>query len=180
MDVQTVDHCVDVPFIQPPCAKGAEQVLHKLPEMMLRDAPPMMSVAERATAVGGGAAECRGKEIALHVAEVIHGSTFEKRLQVGIIQHAQIKFVNELCDAAFAALARMRWQPAIRVAPAWYDDPDRVETYYRAACSAWYDALDKAYVGAGSGTLAEGHFDRLCRLPDGSRYPCQPRLPSRP
>ena len=27
------------------------------------------------------------------------------------------------CDKAFAALAKMRWQPAIRVAPAWHDDP---------------------------------------------------------
>jgi ferrochelatase len=27
------------------------------------------------------------------------------------------------CDQAFRALMDMRWQPAIRVAPAWYDDP---------------------------------------------------------
>jgi ferrochelatase len=27
------------------------------------------------------------------------------------------------CDAAFRALMRLRWQPAVRVAPAWYDDP---------------------------------------------------------
>jgi ferrochelatase len=27
------------------------------------------------------------------------------------------------CDAAFRALMRMRWQPAVRVAPAYYDDP---------------------------------------------------------
>ncbi len=27
------------------------------------------------------------------------------------------------CDAAFAALMRMRWQPSIRAAPAWGDDP---------------------------------------------------------
>lgn len=27
------------------------------------------------------------------------------------------------CDQAFRALMQMRWQPAVRVAPAWYDDP---------------------------------------------------------
>ncbi|MCA8929238.1 MAG: ferrochelatase [Alphaproteobacteria bacterium] len=27
------------------------------------------------------------------------------------------------CDAAFAALMRMRWQPAFRTAPPWHDDP---------------------------------------------------------
>ncbi|MDB5589899.1 ferrochelatase [Enterovirga sp.] len=27
------------------------------------------------------------------------------------------------CDQVFAALSRMRWQPAIRVAPPWHDDP---------------------------------------------------------
>lgn len=85
--------------------------------------------------------------------------------------------------ARFRAAAEAGASEAEAVAAAfaaWYDDPDRVETYYRAACSAWYDALDKAHIGAGSGTLAKGHFDRLCRLPDGSPYPCRPRLPSRP
>ncbi|MEJ2434752.1 MAG: ferrochelatase, partial [Pseudolabrys sp.] len=28
-----------------------------------------------------------------------------------------------VCDKAFAALAKMRWQPALRVAPAWFDQP---------------------------------------------------------
>src|SRR5204863_3804147 len=27
------------------------------------------------------------------------------------------------CDEAFRALMRLRWQPAVRVAPAYYDDP---------------------------------------------------------
>ncbi len=31
------------------------------------------------------------------------------------------------CDQAFRALMEMRWQPAIRVAPAWYDDPVYIE-----------------------------------------------------
>ena len=28
-----------------------------------------------------------------------------------------------VCDKAFEALATMRWQPALRVAPAWFDEP---------------------------------------------------------
>jgi ferrochelatase len=31
--------------------------------------------------------------------------------------------VATACDAAFAALMRMRWQPSLRVAPPYYDDP---------------------------------------------------------
>jgi ferrochelatase len=31
------------------------------------------------------------------------------------------------CDQAFRALMEMRWQPAIRVAPAWHDDPVYIE-----------------------------------------------------
>jgi protoporphyrin/coproporphyrin ferrochelatase len=32
-----------------------------------------------------------------------------------------------VCDKAFEALARMRWQPALRVAPPWHDDADYIE-----------------------------------------------------
>jgi protoporphyrin/coproporphyrin ferrochelatase len=32
-----------------------------------------------------------------------------------------------VCDKAFAALAKMRWQPAIRVLPPYYDDPVYIE-----------------------------------------------------
>ena len=32
-----------------------------------------------------------------------------------------------VCDKAFEALARMRWQPSLRVAPPWFDDPVYVE-----------------------------------------------------
>jgi ferrochelatase len=31
------------------------------------------------------------------------------------------------CDEAFRELMRMRWQPAVRVAPAWYDDPAYID-----------------------------------------------------
>src|SRR5215475_7460993 len=42
-----------------------------------------------------------------------------------------------VCDKAFDALATMRWQPAIRVAPAYYDDP----VYIAAVTGALRDAL---------------------------------------
>jgi protoporphyrin/coproporphyrin ferrochelatase len=32
-----------------------------------------------------------------------------------------------VCDEAFRALVKMRWQPAIRVAPPWHDDPVYIE-----------------------------------------------------
>ena len=32
-----------------------------------------------------------------------------------------------VCDKAFAALAQMRWQPSLRVAPAWFDEPVYIE-----------------------------------------------------
>jgi ferrochelatase len=32
-----------------------------------------------------------------------------------------------VCDKAFEALTRMRWQPAVRIAPAWFDWPSYVE-----------------------------------------------------
>ncbi len=35
-------------------------------------------------------------------------------------------------DKVFDALKRMRWQPAIRIAPPWYDDPDYVEALARS------------------------------------------------
>jgi len=32
-----------------------------------------------------------------------------------------------VCDKAFEALSKMRWQPAVRVAPAWFDKPAYIE-----------------------------------------------------
>jgi ferrochelatase len=33
-----------------------------------------------------------------------------------------------VCDKAFEALAKMRWQPAVRIAPAWFDEPVYIES----------------------------------------------------
>jgi ferrochelatase len=44
-------------------------------------------------------------------------------------------------DAVFGALARMRWQPAVRTLPAYYDDPLYIEAL-RASLSRQLEALD--------------------------------------
>lgn len=36
------------------------------------------------------------------------------------------------CDQAFRALMKMRWQPYVRVAPAWYDDPVYIDALARS------------------------------------------------
>jgi ferrochelatase len=37
-----------------------------------------------------------------------------------------------VCDKAFDALATMRWQPALRVAPAWFDEPVYIDALARS------------------------------------------------
>jgi ferrochelatase len=44
-----------------------------------------------------------------------------------------------VCDKAFAALAQMRWQPALRVAPAWFDSA----VYIEAIAASLEEALAK-------------------------------------
>jgi ferrochelatase len=44
-----------------------------------------------------------------------------------------------VCDKAFEALAAMRWQPALRVAPAWFDEP----VYIDALATSLHEALAK-------------------------------------
>jgi protoporphyrin/coproporphyrin ferrochelatase len=40
-----------------------------------------------------------------------------------------------VCDKAFEHLARLRWQPALRVAPQWHDDPVYIDALARSAKS---------------------------------------------
>ena len=43
-----------------------------------------------------------------------------------------------VCDKVFEALARMRWQPALRVAPAYFDQPVYIDAHRHFARSrAW-------------------------------------------
>jgi ferrochelatase len=44
-----------------------------------------------------------------------------------------------VCDKTFETLARMRWQPALRVAPAWFDQP----VYIDAVARSLQQALEK-------------------------------------
>jgi ferrochelatase len=44
-----------------------------------------------------------------------------------------------VCDKTFETLARMRWQPALRVAPAWFDQP----VYIDAVATSLRQALEK-------------------------------------
>jgi ferrochelatase len=44
-----------------------------------------------------------------------------------------------VCDKTFETLSRMRWQPALRVAPAWFDQP----VYIEAVANSLQQALDK-------------------------------------
>ena len=37
-----------------------------------------------------------------------------------------------VCDKAFEALSQMRWQPAVRIAPPWHDDPVYIDAVVRA------------------------------------------------
>ncbi len=55
---------------------------------------------------------------------------------------------------------------------AWYASPWRRERYFLAAASAYLDRLDETHAIRGYAMLPDGHFDRLCRLPDGSEYGC--------
>ncbi len=40
------------------------------------------------------------------------------------------------CDQAFRALMKMRWQPAVRVAPAYHDDPTYIESLARSTTAS--------------------------------------------
>jgi hypothetical protein len=57
----------------------------------------------------------------------------------------------------------------------WYEGDERRERYYVASCSAYLDRQDIANALPAIGRLADGFLDRLCLLPDGSRYPCAER-----
>jgi protoporphyrin/coproporphyrin ferrochelatase len=73
-----------------------------------------------------------------------------------------------VCDKAFEALARMRWQPAIRVVPAYYEDP----VYVEAVASALQAELKKlSFVP--EVVLASFHSMPEVYLRKGDPYHCQ-------
>jgi ferrochelatase len=73
-----------------------------------------------------------------------------------------------VCDAAFAALGAMRWQPAIRVVPAYYEDP----AYIEAVVSTLQAELKKLSF-APDVVLASFHGMPHDYLAKGDPYHCQ-------
>ena len=55
----------------------------------------------------------------------------------------------------------------------WYANPIRRESYYIAACSEYLEKADRNHLLPGSGLLPFDFFRQLCKLPDGSPYPCE-------
>ncbi|MDU8911794.1 DUF6782 family putative metallopeptidase [Aestuariicoccus sp. MJ-SS9] len=54
----------------------------------------------------------------------------------------------------------------------WYQRPDRVAAYDRAACWDYLEAQDRGHLLPSYGALDPAYYDRLCRLPDGASYDC--------
>jgi ferrochelatase len=78
------------------------------------------------------------------------------------------------CDAAFRALTRMRWQPAVRVAPSYHDDPVYIEAL-AASMRGHLAALDfKPEV-----IIATFHGMPQSYLEGGDPYHCQCQKTSR-
>ena len=50
------------------------------------------------------------------------------------------------CDQAFRQLMKERWQPAVRTAPAWYDEPDHIELLARSVERAYAALADEPEV----------------------------------
>jgi ferrochelatase len=73
-----------------------------------------------------------------------------------------------VCDKAFEALAQMRWQPALRVAPAYFDRP----AYIEALASSLEDSLAKLSVKP-EVILASFHGMPEEYLKKGDPYYCQ-------
>ena len=55
--------------------------------------------------------------------DVLQKSGCDRILVVPLYPQYAAATTATVCDKAFEALAKMRWQPALRVAPAWFDEP---------------------------------------------------------
>ena len=73
-----------------------------------------------------------------------------------------------VCDKAFEILAKMRWQPALRVAPAWFDEP----VYIDALASSLKEGLAKLSFKPGL-IIASFHGMPEDYLKKGDPYHCQ-------
>jgi ferrochelatase len=80
-----------------------------------------------------------------------------------------------VCDRAFQTLSRLRWQPALRVAPPWHDDPVYIDALARsvteaiAAAGFQPDMILASFHGTPKSSLLKGdpyycHCARTARL----------------
>ena len=79
-----------------------------------------------------------------------------------------------VCDKAFDALKQMRWQPSIRVAPPWYDDP----VYIDALARSVRDGLDTMTVQPDA-ILASFHGIPQSYFDKGDPYYCHCAMTTR-
>lgn len=59
--------------------------------------------------------------------EALHAQGCERLLLVPLYPQYAAATTATVCDKAFETLTRMRWQPTLRVAPPWHDDPIYIE-----------------------------------------------------
>jgi ferrochelatase len=78
------------------------------------------------------------------------------------------------CDQAYRALMQMRWQPFVRVAPAWHDDP----VYIRAIAGSMRQSLAKLHFEPET-IIATFHGMPEKYLQQGDPYHCQCQKTSR-
>ena len=66
----------------------------------------------------------------------------DRILLVPLYPHYAAATTATACDQAFRALMKMRWQPAVRVAPAWHDDPVYIDALARPRSAGTSATLD--------------------------------------
>jgi hypothetical protein len=86
-------------------------------------------------------------------------------------------------DIAAAFAAEMEKSRDLQTATAaafdqWYASGDRVERYYLTACSGYLDRQDASHALPQYQLVPDGFLAGLCKLPDGTDYPCA--LPDAP
>ena len=59
----------------------------------------------------------------------------DRILLVPLYPHYAAATTATACDQAFRALMKMRWQPAVRIAPSYYDDPAYIDALARSMTS---------------------------------------------
>lgn len=100
--------------------------------------------------------------------EALQAQGCERILLVPLYPQYSAATTATVCDKTFDALKTLRWQPILRVAPPWHDDP----TYIDAACTALEGHLAKLDFEP-EVILASFHGVPLSYLHKGDPYHCQ-------